>query len=166
MSTCINETQRCDGERNCADGFDEEPCPEGLRCNATQFLCRDEKACVAHERVCDGGRDCEDGSDEFGCNPCVHSNCSHLCDSTRAGAVCSCHRGFELQADSVSCEDIDECAEDDPPPCSQRCINAIGHFLCTCNDGYFMVDGECKAGGPEALLIFADDVDIRGMGIN
>lgn len=62
---CVNETQVCDGRRDCADGIDEADCPPP-RCPGDQFRCRNGQ-CVPRYLQCNGHVDCRDGSDETEC---------------------------------------------------------------------------------------------------
>uniref|UniRef100_A0A8C7NIP2 Low density lipoprotein receptor-related protein 8, apolipoprotein e receptor n=1 Tax=Oncorhynchus mykiss TaxID=8022 RepID=A0A8C7NIP2_ONCMY len=67
-SKCISSSWRCDGERDCENGADEDQCSADTKaCPAKDFQCRNRK-CVAPVFVCDGDDDCGDGSDEEKCS--------------------------------------------------------------------------------------------------
>ena len=60
---CLQETQVCNGVRNCASGEDEANC----QCNEDQFRCQYGGGCVLSSQICDGIYDCADHSDEWNC---------------------------------------------------------------------------------------------------
>lgn len=62
---------------------------------------------------------------------------------------CMCKVGFRLQADGLSCKDVDECQESSPPACSHICLNTRGSLLCQCHHGFLLEpDGRtCKTPG-------------------
>ena len=58
------------------------------------------------------------------------------------GYICSCRPGYKTLT-SASCEDIDECAEDNLNDCdvtgpnpSTTCVNYPGGYICVCRDGF------------------------------
>ena len=95
--------------------------------------------------------------------------------------VCSCHEGFYLAKDGDTCEDIDEC-QNENGGCSQMCINRFlkilffwcwpeqqnfvskikfvlklnayrpGTFLCECGSGYSILDEKTCVDINECLL--------------
>lgn len=64
-----------------------------------------------------------------------------------------------------------------PRPCSQRCINTIGHYRCECFPGYYYLNkeyinsdssGRCLVAGPESpqLYLATDGEGLRGYDLN
>uniref|UniRef100_L7MBE6 Basement membrane-specific heparan sulfate proteoglycan core protein n=1 Tax=Rhipicephalus pulchellus TaxID=72859 RepID=L7MBE6_RHIPC len=73
---CVEASRRCDGHRDCNDGYDEENCVytssggpphHGFQCKPDQFLC-DGRRCIEKSQLCDGHRDCSDETDEQDCS--------------------------------------------------------------------------------------------------
>ncbi|XP_027024016.2 prolow-density lipoprotein receptor-related protein 1 isoform X1 [Tachysurus fulvidraco] len=76
-SACVSHSHVCDGDKDCADGSDEEEC--STECSAGQFQCAHGKMCIEKKQLCDGVAQCQDRSDEVDCfNP--EEGCFHRCD--------------------------------------------------------------------------------------
>ena len=78
---------------------------------------------------------------------CATSNggCDHICRHGVGGPVCSCHRGYQLQADGRSCEGM--------LPCANIYFHILfaSHFqllfkMFSLNSIYFPMFASCKTG--------------------
>uniref|UniRef100_A0A8C7SB40 EGF-like domain-containing protein n=1 Tax=Oncorhynchus mykiss TaxID=8022 RepID=A0A8C7SB40_ONCMY len=155
---CIPATWRCDGQQDCEDYSDEAGCDQ-LKCSNQLYQCGSGE-CVDHSLLCDHIINCPDGSDEgHGCstNNCSSPGtpqCDQHCVSTPYGPRCICAAGFRLQANGLSCVDVDECNEVLPPVCSHTCLNTRSSFLCRCHHGYLLEPNghSCKTQDEAHLL--------------
>jgi fibulin 1/2 len=66
-------------------------------------------------------------------------SCQQNCVNTEGSFYCSCNDGYELSKNSFSCEDVDECVENNGN-CTNICINLIGSKMCACEAGYALTD--------------------------
>ncbi|XP_070267393.1 fibulin-1 isoform X2 [Myotis yumanensis] len=76
--------------------------------------------------------------------------CKQQCRDTGEEVVCSCFVGYQLLADGVSCEDVNECiTRTHSCRLGESCINTVGSFRCqrdsSCGTGYELTeDNDCK----------------------
>ncbi|XP_033124327.1 uncharacterized protein LOC117122739 [Anneissia japonica] len=112
----------------CADA----PCYPGVLC--TDNVAPDPNATCAS---CPSGL-VGDGFKCYDYDECMVNNagCDHLCSNTLGGFECSCSEGYSLQNDFMSCNDINECLQENDCSVNAFCTNDIGTYSCTCNTGY------------------------------
>uniref|UniRef100_A0A673ZCZ6 Low-density lipoprotein receptor-related protein 2-like n=1 Tax=Salmo trutta TaxID=8032 RepID=A0A673ZCZ6_SALTR len=170
-SQCIPATWRCDGQKDCEDHSDEAGCGQ-VKCSNQLYQCGSGE-CVDHSLLCDHINNCPDGSDEgHGCstNNCSSPGtpqCDQHCVSTPYGPRCICAAGFQLQANGLSCVDVDECNEVLPPVCSHTCLNTHSSFLCRCHHGYLLEPNgrSCKT-QDEAHLLASVQFELLVLGLH
>ena len=79
-SACLNNTQVCDGKKDCDDNSDETGCPTNCPiCSKLDFKCHKTCQCITMYFVCDNDHECSDKSDEIGC---PKSNATHPTTTT------------------------------------------------------------------------------------
>lgn len=76
-------------------------------------------------------------------NECERSPCQYNCHNTDGSFTCSCPTGFLLNADGLTCRDLDECATGQNL-CQQNCVNTEGSYTCSCEEGYTQVGDKCE----------------------
>ena len=62
-------------------------------------------------------------------------DCDYACANSVGSFRCSCAAGFYLDADGLTCHDINECQVNNGN-CSQKCVNTQGNHLCSCFEGF------------------------------
>ena len=96
--------------------------------------------------------------------------CEQQCSNSIGSYSCSCNPGYRLAANNKTCDgkinhipstyynftffivtDIDECFEG-ISGCSQYCVNNVGSYYCTCDNGYLLNSDQHTCDGKFALL--------------
>jgi len=78
---------------------------------------------------------------------CSNLKCEHFCISDKNNQPeCVCHRGYMLQGNRRSCNDIDECLAKSNLCGNGTCHNSFGSYFCSCKYGYYFdkTAGTCK----------------------
>ncbi|KAJ8371769.1 hypothetical protein AAFF_G00302390 [Aldrovandia affinis] len=131
IDECVTVLDACKGGMKCINNFGGYFClppnakiftptrvsrPGAVRCHPgfapdEQNYCRDVDECL------------------------TESPCQHQCYNFLGSFLCQCETGYELAADSVSCQDINECSYS-PYMCQFQCVNQPGEYVCICPEGY------------------------------
>lgn len=182
LAECVIAEARCDGFNDCRDRSDEIDCTtirprptvymnESQDCFHPDRICRISGHCVPVYQLCDGRTDCSDGSDEgYRCDEkvCDHnSECSHYCNNSPEGFVCSCPLHMFLKPNGLQCSTEHAC--DHWGTCSQICEQQGKHYKCKCYDGYTLQydDFTCKSNNADApYVIFSNREEIRGIDLH
>ncbi|XP_053380812.1 uncharacterized protein LOC123562034 [Mercenaria mercenaria] len=111
-----NVTVICnDGYQLSSGSVDIITCTESGEYNASIPECIDVDECVTIEKIC---------------------GTEHTCVNTAGSFWCTCATGYQhTEASEYSCEDINECREDNGS-CEHDCENTAGSYICICRDGY------------------------------
>ncbi|XP_066997488.2 fibrillin-1 isoform X2 [Anabrus simplex] len=104
-----------------------EECPPGYKFNITDQSCHDINECMEGSDNCDVGK-------EF----CINTEGSFTCQLKAEKA--NCPAGYKFDQEHLSCEDVDECAENihSCVPNKEICRNTVGAYECdmTCAIGF------------------------------
>ncbi|KAJ6668417.1 hypothetical protein lerEdw1_015794 [Lerista edwardsae] len=117
-----------------------EPCKPGFNCINTvgSYTCqRNLLVCSRGHHSNEDGTRCVDVDE---CQTGVH-RCGEgqICHNLPGAYRCDCKMGYQYDAFSRTCIDIDECSQSAGILCTFRCINVPGSYQCACPEqGYTM----------------------------
>lgn len=103
-------------------------CPRGLSLQADYKTCKEEYNENLEHKVEENS---QSHREKDGCS---ETSCSHLCEEIENKAICSCPKGLKLSEDELTCDDIDECNNDEEICGNLECLNTYGSFKCVCNN--------------------------------
>lgn len=69
------------------------------------------------------------------CRSMLFNGCTQKCNNNVGSYTCSCNPGYRLSQNQQTCDDIDECVENQDS-CQQKCHNIVGSYTCACRSGY------------------------------
>lgn len=94
---------------------------------------------------------------------CPSLSCEYKCQASLTGGSCYCADGRTIAPDNRTCVDKNECTE--WGFCEQLCTNTDGGYICSCANGYSLMDRtKCVApNASEMLLYFAHDKAVYRM---
>ncbi|XP_067928026.1 uncharacterized protein [Watersipora subatra] len=135
------------------DDIDEcalDPCHQSCLNTDGSFTCTcDSGFALTDDTInCEPENPCEDP------NPCDATN--GYCNTVGDNKECSCKKGYTLNADGSTCDEIDECLLG-THHCAQVCNNTVGGYTCSCESGYSLASNgldcddvnECVTGNYE-----------------
>lgn len=152
-NVCPNR-RKCDQICTVQEGKQTCSCFAGFRSIGNR--CRDINECQTNSNVCEYGCSNTIGSYRCKCpkgyrinlsnksctdiNECLlrngHGPCQDKCVNSIGGYNCSCAlTGTKLSQDNHSCEDVDECSNNNGG-CSHVCLNTLSRAFCSCPDGW------------------------------
>ena len=136
IDECVDGTHNCDENAACI----KTPGVSGFACECnsgwTDRLAADGSLAAGLP-----GLTCIDIDECLDPNSCDQTN---FCNNTPGGFNCGCLEGFS-GTNPNDCQDIDECADIQNPPChiDGDCTNTVGSFTCACKQGYFGTGFNC-----------------------
>ncbi|RZF48230.1 hypothetical protein LSTR_LSTR006197 [Laodelphax striatellus] len=157
-NSCVDLVKRCNREKDCEEGEDEEDCKTFL-CPITHFKCSNHY-CIPLDSVCDFKDDCGDNSDEL---KCVRRKCwnpEFKCDSgecIRPGFLCDgnpdCKDGSDESPDTCHPRKFVECGDgtrihkyywcDGWPDCTDNHADELNCEECLGEDDFKCPNGRC-----------------------
>ncbi|XP_036595601.1 fibulin-2 isoform X2 [Trichosurus vulpecula] len=143
----------CESKQRCMDGFLQdpegncvdinectslpEPCKPGFNCINTvgSYTCqRNQLLCTRGYHSSEDGSKCVDVDEcETGVHRCGEGQVCHNLPGTYR---CDCKMGYQYDAFSRSCVDVNECWSYPGRLCQQACENTPGSYRCSCSSGF------------------------------